>query len=212
MNNIIWWHRIQLTDGTYTPGMVHHGPDGGDWPTTRFGLPNDLTNKTVIDVGCWDGFFSFESEKRNAKTVLAVDAPSNQGGNPCGTDGFEYARKNLNSKVEFKPHNIESIELTKTLGIFDIVLFYGVLYHLKNPLVALENACDLSKELLIIETAISTNSDLPILEYRPIFHGDPTNYFYPTIEWIKLVCKHKGFNNIEVIYNNTQRATIKCRR
>ena len=70
---ISWWHRIQMPDGSYTPGLVVHGSDGGDWPTTRFGMPEDLTGKTVMDVGAWDGFFSFEAEKRGAKYVLAAD-------------------------------------------------------------------------------------------------------------------------------------------
>src|ERR1700722_16670706 len=77
IKNVKWWHRIPvgLAEGRlfYTPGEVKHGPDGSDYATTRFGLPRDLNGKTVLDIGAWDGYFSFEAEKRGAQLVVASD-------------------------------------------------------------------------------------------------------------------------------------------
>lgn len=68
-----FWHRIQLSDGSWTNGLVDHGPNGGDWPTKRFGLPESCDGMSVLDIGAYDGFFSFEAEKRGASKFVAVD-------------------------------------------------------------------------------------------------------------------------------------------
>lgn len=206
MNNIKFWHRVKLSDGTYTPGVVNHGPDGGDWPTVRFGLPAGLNGKTLIDIGAWDGFFSFEAERRGAIRITAADAPVHLGGQPNGTNAFQYIKENLKSNVDYMPLDIQTLKHENLK--YDVVLFYGVLYHLKNPLIGLENACSLANEMILVETAISVNSILPILEYRPGFDNDPTNYFYPTIQWIEKVLHDKGFKT-ETIYNDYVRVTIK---
>lgn len=212
IGNVYWWHRIQLPDGSYTPGIVHHGPDGGDWPTTRFGLPKDCSGLNVLDIGAWDGFFSFEAEKRGAEYVLASDAPLEQGGTWAGTDGFKYAHNVLNSKVEWIAHNIENPrERQMNYTGFDLVLCYGVLYHLKSPLLAVENLMKLVKQdgMVLVETAISMNGEIPLLEYRPGFDGDPTNYFYPNTAWVEEAFKQNGAKSVQVIYNDTNRATFK---
>lgn len=208
MKDIRFWHRIQLPDGSYTPGEVVHGPDGGHWPTTRFAMPNNLKDKRVLDIGAWDGFFSFEAEKRGAKEVIAADTTIEQGGNWGGTKGFEYCKKSLNSKVEYKHLNIE--DYTESYGQFDLVLCYGVLYHLKSPLIAIKNLSKLTKDggQCLLETAINNNHEGPILEYRPGHDNDPTNYYYPNIEWVSLMAKENGFKNVRVHYNDRHRATF----
>jgi tRNA (mo5U34)-methyltransferase len=205
MNNIKWWHRIKLPNGEYTPGEVVHGPDGGDWPTTRFGIPDNLANKKVIDVGAWDGFFSFEAENRGAALVLATDAKQEDGGNWGHLSGFSFAKKALNSKVEYKEFNIESREdmneILKINDNWDLVMCYGVFYHLKSPLIAAENLSKLTKNgIILVETAISSNNDCPMLEYRPRFANDPTNYFYPNSKWIEVAFKEYGAKNFEMIF------------
>lgn len=211
-NGIHWFHRIQLPDGTYTPGMVNHGPDGGTWPTTRFGLPEDCTGLSVIDNGCWDGFFSFEVEKRGATEVIAVDVPADQGGTWAGTMGFKYAHKALNSKVIHGTYNIE--KSPDMLGKFDLVLCYGILYHLRSPLIAVENLMKLVKPggTILVETAITNNFSFhPVLEYRPNHEDDPTNYFYPNTYWIKKAFFQYGAKSVDVIYNDGHRATFRIK-
>src|SRR5438874_13568446 len=89
-----WRHRIQLPGGVVTPGSQD---TLAQLPT--IGMPDSLTGLTVLDVGCSDGFYSFESEKRGAIRVLAVDNYSSVYiDNPTG---FNVARESLDSRVDF---------------------------------------------------------------------------------------------------------------
>lgn len=210
MRNIKFWHRIKMPNGIYTPGEVIHGPDGGDWPTTRFGMPENLTDKTVIDVGAWDGFFSFEAEKRGAKSVFAVDVHQNTYVNSKGTEGFEYAKKALGSKVQFMYYDIEDAPSAIN---FDLVLCYGVLYHIKDPLRAIEHLYMLTAPggQCIIETAVCSdrfyNSEIALLEYIPRLKGDPFNYYYPNRAWVAAAAGEAGFNVSIEFYKKGDRAT-----
>lgn len=210
-----WWHRIHLPEGI-TEGQCIHGPDDDhSWVTSRFGLPYDLKGKSVIGIGEWDGFFSFKAEERGAKYVLATDTTFDQGGTWGGTAGFKYAHKALKSNVHWRELNIEkniNVDDLYVLGTFDIVTCYGVLYHLKSPLLAVENLMKLvtSGGTVLVETAISNMGySVPVLEYRPGFEGDPTNYFYPNVAWVEEAFKQNGAKSVEAIYNDTHRATFK---
>lgn len=210
VGDIRWWHRINLPGHGYTEGKVLHGPDGGDWPTTRFGMPDDLTGTSVLDIGAWDGFFSFEAERRGAEQVTASDCSSDAGGNPSGTAGFFYAKKCLDSKVKLRYLNIEKVRV-RGPG-FDLVLCYGVLYHLKSPLIAMENLSNLTADggICLLETAIGLpHTGIPLLEYRPNHEGDPTNYFYPNTVWVLQSALQVGFKKAEVVYNDYTRATFR---
>lgn len=198
LEEIDWWHRIKLPDGTYTPGKCFHGHDGGDWPTTRFGMPEDLTGKAVLDIGCYDGFFSFEAEKRGALRVSAVDKTL--------SSGFMFAHKELNSKVMFSDIDLE---YRKLIFAADIVLSYGVLYHLKSPLKHIYELVYATNEMCLLETAISNETNVPVLEYRPNFENDATNYFYPNKAFIELASKEAGFKSCEEIFNMGSRATYR---
>ncbi len=215
MNNINFFHRIQLPDGTYTPGAVMHGPDGGNWPTTRFGMPEDLTGKTVLDIGAWDGFFSFEAERRGARWVLATN-PEQPKGAPL--DGFKYAHKALSSNISLDVLDIEDSVSNIPIGqqLFDIVLFYGVLYHLKNPLGAMNNLGKLVAKggICLLETAMAMDeavikSNTPLLEYQANFLGDTTNHFYPNEAWIKSAAKESGFDHCDLVNKCGSRSTYR---
>ncbi len=204
VGRVYWWHRINLPETGYTNGAGVHGPDGGDWPTTRFGMPLDLTDKNVLDIGCWDGFFSFEAEKRGAN-VLAVDCSFD--GEP--SRGFQYAHTALNSKVVWEEFNLEG---KVELGLkFHVVLCYGVLYHVKSPLLCMERLAKMvfKDGICLLETAISNIKAPALLEYKPLCEGDPNNFFYPNLAWLELAAMQVGFSSMEVIYNKDSRATIK---
>src|SRR5215218_9171267 len=85
-----WWHSIDLGDGQVTPGAHELSELKENYE--RFGLPDDLTGKRVFDIGCWDGFYSFEAERHGAE-VVAMDC--------WRPENFFLAREALNSKVEF---------------------------------------------------------------------------------------------------------------
>ena len=141
---IKWWHRIDLGRGIVTPGV-----DVTPQRLAEIRMPEILSGFTVLDIGAWDGFFSFEAEKRGARRVLATDSFCWTGGGWGTKAGFELARRALRSKVEDKW--IEVLDLSPdTVGVFDLVLFLGVLYHMKHPLLALERVASVTGRHLIM--------------------------------------------------------------
>jgi tRNA (mo5U34)-methyltransferase len=167
----------------------------------RLCFPQDLRGKSVLDIGAWDGFFSFEAEKRGASRVLAVDSYAWNGSTWGSKAGFELARRVLNSKVE--DLEIEVLDLSpEKVGVFDVVLFLGVLYHMRHPLLALERVSSVTGELLILETV----ADL-LLVRRPamalypegLLYGDPSNWCGFNLPALKAMLKEVGFSRIEVI-------------
>ena len=165
VEEIKWFHSIDLGNGIITPGQVKTFQK-----VKTIGIPENLEGKTVLDIGAWDGYFSFEAEKRGAKRVLATDSFIWSREGWSSKKGFELARTVLNSKVEDKLISVYDIS-PENVGTFDIVLFLGVLYHLKHPLLALERVFSVTKELAIIETVCD------MLDYHK-----PALAFYPNNE------------------------------
>ena len=147
-------------------------------------LPEDLSGKTVLDIGAWDGFFSFEAERRRASRVVACDYYAWHGvgwGTGRGKDGFELARTALNSRVEDVALDVMDLSPEK-IGTFDVVFFLGVLYHLPNPLLALERVASVSSGLLILETVVDmVGIGRPAAAFYPDreLNNDPTNWWGP---------------------------------
>jgi tRNA (mo5U34)-methyltransferase len=126
----IWHHRIEVAPGIFTPGL--------QWTQELLAdidLPNDLSGMRVLDLGARDGFFSFECEKRGASEVIAVDY------SPIELTGFNVAKKLLKSEVKWITANVYKINQLN-LGKFDLVLFLGVIYHLRNPYLAIDRIYD----------------------------------------------------------------------
>jgi tRNA (mo5U34)-methyltransferase len=130
-----WYHTIDLGQGIVTRGV-----DDTPLRLARLDLPLSFAGRTVLDVGAWDGFFSFDAERRGASRVVATDHYSWHGlgwGTSDGKAGFKLAREVLGSHVE--DVDLDVMELSpERVGTFDVVLFLGVLYHLRHPLLALE--------------------------------------------------------------------------
>ncbi|MGH9599759.1 MAG: class I SAM-dependent methyltransferase [Terracidiphilus sp.] len=208
MQAIRWFHRIQLADGVQTPGECPHTAAEA---TTRFGLPEDLSGKTVLDIGAWDGLFSFEAERRGAR-VTAIDTDVKNGGNWAGTRGFNFARRKLASRVEFQPLSVYDLDPARH-GKFDCVFFFGVLYHLTNPIEALRRVAAVTRECCLIETAYCEHPDGLKLGLWEFAHGrdnDPTNYWYPTMRGLANALKLVGFNVADVIHAQHGRMTVRA--
>src|ERR1700739_2860423 len=153
-SRISWYHRMELpggitTNGSNNPALV----------LPRLHLPESLAGKTVLDVGAWDGFYSFEAARRDAHRVLATDSFAWSGQSWGSKDGFLLGRAALNYEDTVADLDIDVLELSPETvgGYFDVVLFLGVLYHMKNPIEALERVASVCKELLVIETETSLN-------------------------------------------------------
>ena len=210
---IQWWHSIPLVSEegeTYvTKGYVDHCTE--EIAIKRFGMPESLEGKTVLDIGCWDGYFSFLAEKRNAKSVLGIDMLQGCSHKEQGTEGFEFAKKALNSNVGFSKLSLEEFAQS-TNSQFDVVFYYGVLYHVENPIAELKHLSKLTKEYALIETAISQKNDIqrPFWEFLNGFDNDPTNFWYPNLMGLASALLFVGFTRVEVIWNDGIRATVKA--
>jgi tRNA (mo5U34)-methyltransferase len=202
VNAICWAHRIDLGHGVITPGA---------WDTpqvlSRLQLPEDLSGQTVLDVACWDGFYSFAAEQRGAERVLATDSFIWQAGQK---EGFLLARSALQSRVE--EAEIDVLDLSPDrVGMFDIVLFLGLLYHMKHPMLALERAASVTKRLLIVETVI----DLLYLPGKALafYPGtelgrDETNWFGPTPAAVEAMLRVVGFTRVERVWPSAGRLRL----
>ena len=200
-----WAHRIDLGQGIVTPGL---------WDTpqmlARLRLPADLSGQSVLDVGCWDGFYSFEAERRGARRVLATDSFTWRRQSWGSKDGFDLARRVLASRVEER--EIDVLDLTpETVGVFDTVLFLGVFYHMKHPMLALERVASVTGKLLIVETVI----DLLYLPGRALafypgaeLNQDDSNWFGPTPSAVEAMLRAAGFTRVERVWPSPARLLL----
>ena len=203
-----WWHSIDLgvKDGVsrITPG-AHKIEELRD-NFSRFLLP-DLAGKRVLDIGCWDGFYSFEAERLGAQ-VVSVDC--------WRPEKFFVAREALKSNAEF--HELSVYDVTKEkLGAFDVVFFLGVLYHVKHPLLALEQVCEVTRDLAVIETHQIDNlfeTKHPVMEFYEMdeLGGQYDNWWGPNVECLVQMTRTAGFVRVEVLRRQDTRVVIKAFR
>src|SRR5438132_9715216 len=190
---ITWFHRIDLGGGTVTPG-VEDTP--AKLPT--FGIPEHLDGLSVLDIGAWDGFFSFEAERRGARRVLATDHFCWGGGGWGTKAGFDLARRVLRSKVQDKRIDVLDIS-PQTVGVFDLVLFVSVLYHMRHPLLALEKMASVTRKLLIIETHVDMlDCPRPAMAFYPGCElcNDGSNWCGPNPAMIEAMLTTVGFQTV----------------
>ena len=194
-----WYHTIDLGHGVVTRGI-----DDTPLRLARLDLPSSLAGRTVLDIGAWDGFFSFEAERRGAARVVAADYYAWHGigwGTHQGKAGFTLARECLGSRVE--DLDIDVMDLSpERVGTFDVVLFLGVLYHLRHPLLALERIASVTRELLIVETAVDmVGVRRPAVAFYPEreLGDDPTNWWGPNIPAVHGMLCASGFQQVRTV-------------
>jgi len=171
-------------------------------------IPQDLTGQTVLDIGAWDGFFSFEFERRGAKRVLAIDT---WGGEGKGLECFLLAREQFRSNVEYKRINADEISPAE-VGTFDLVFCAGVLYHFRHPLHTLERIRSVTTGTLILETnclILGRHNRAPLITFFP---GDDDAMLadrerfpwhwgaFPTPSWMSYALSAAGFARHDVVY------------
>lgn len=154
-----WFHVIRLNDRIETPGVAVHVPS--QQKTLRALAKVDFTGKRVLDVGCRDGLFSFEAERRGAAEVIGFD-------NDLSLGAVELLIPYLGSKVRMEQMNLLDLK-PETFGSFDVVIFSGVLYHLRYPFWSLKLLRNVMVEgaMLVLETALFVDSNRFPLLYCP---------------------------------------------
>jgi tRNA (mo5U34)-methyltransferase len=180
-------------------------------------IPADLSGQRVLDIGCYEGFFSFECERRGAE-VLAIDLWE------YGENGFKICKELLGSQVQYRQASVYDLE-PDSFGQFDLVLFAGVLYHLRHPLLALDRVRTVCRGMAIVETQICdemfvlpgggmaplrslspTLSDVPLAQFYPgaELAGDPSNWFSPNLTAFVAWVNTSGFKADRVISNGVR--------
>jgi len=213
-----WFHRIDLGYDIITPGVYN-----GLRILNNLDIPENCSGKRVLDLGTRDGFFAFELERRGAQ-VVAVDYV------PKEKTGFHIASDILDSKVDYIHENIYNLS-PSVIGTFDIVLFLGLLYHLPDPIRAINLVRSLSKDLMCLETQCiekalllpdGTFTDLasihpillevPILQFYPnaSLNNDPTNYWAPNLRALEAMLAECRFKVTKSIINGN-RAIVNCK-
>jgi tRNA (mo5U34)-methyltransferase len=202
-----WFHNLNLKG-------VRTAPDHylGDYPRVKWSrfshaLPSDLRGKSVLDIGCNGGFYSMEMKSRGAARVVAIDPDHRylaQAKFAAEVNGFD---------IEF--HQLSVYDIAWLGERFDIVLFLGVLYHLRHPLLALDLICEHSVgDLLVVQSMLRGSVDLvPLTDDYPFeekaifsrsgfplmyfvenrYAGDPTNWWIPNRACFEAMLRSAGF-------------------
>lgn len=175
-----WYHQIEVMPGLRTPGAHPSAQELAR--LDRVGLPRDCRGLRVLDIGCRDGFFSFEMERRGAE-VVPCDYASPQ------ATGFPIAARLLGSRLQYRVRNVYNLR-PEDDGLFDIVLCLGLLYHLRNPMLAIDQVNGVLKRggLLFLTTHLVSepvlrDSKLPVWQFLPrdSYDGDATNKWIPNL-------------------------------
>jgi tRNA (mo5U34)-methyltransferase len=191
-----WFHEIDFGKGIVSPGAT---PLSVLEAQAAVYFADGVEGQTVIDVGCWDGFNSFEAMRRGARRVLATDhfAWSEQ----CwgARESFELARAHVAPDVDVLDIDVPDITET-TVGRFDVVLFCGVLYHLRDPLGALERMSAICNRTIVVETHLdAVGDDRPAMIFYPgrVLADDPTNWWGPNPACVTAMLQSVGFGRVQ---------------
>ena len=203
--NLSFFHKVKLNNGDYTPGIV-------DIERLRDVYQFDsipFDNKSVLDVGCWDGYFSFESEKKGTSEVVSLDNPNYRWG---GMNGYNYLHNHYNSNAKFVTGNVYKLKDSLSDKKFDIVLCYGVLYHLSDPLLALKNLFEVCNDSLILEGVFydSKNKSMELIDLG--FANDKSNIYSISSGYINYISNIYGFKVMNYVYHSGHRASILLKR
>jgi tRNA (mo5U34)-methyltransferase len=203
-----WFHNMDL-------GGVRTAPNHflGDYPACKWhmfqhAIPADLTGKTVLDIGCNAGFYSIQMKQRGASRVVAVDS------DPGYLAQARFAADVTGAEIEF--HEMDVYNVGDLQEKFDVVIFMGVLYHLRHPLLALDLLHEhVVNDVLIFQSLMRGSrsvepieNDYPFSETQvfdrpgyPVMHfvehsysNDPTNWWIPNRACVEAMLRSSGFD------------------
>lgn len=206
-----WYHRIELP-GVVTPGWAPLSLES-------YRVPLDLRGMRILDIGSWDGFWTFEALKRGAREVVAIDDFSDPA-NFLGKDlvpwkSFDLCREALGFSEQQCPRFDMSIYdvSDETLGQFDVVFCFGTIYHCRYPLLALDKISAVCKDSLYVESAVLdyyspyqkpeeidrtyAGAQYVMEFYAEKQYGDqPTNWWVPTLHCLGQMIRASGFPEV----------------
>jgi tRNA (mo5U34)-methyltransferase len=192
-----WFHSIDLGHGVITPGIKSLKVCRAE-ADAIFGRVN-LAGLSVIDVGAWNGFFSFEAQRRGAARVLATDSYCWTSTHFRGRETFELARTVLALDVEACKIDVAQLE-PGGVGMFDVVLFLGVFYRRYDAIDSLARVASLARQLLVVETHLDLRHlDRPAMVFYPgsELGNDGTNWWGPNELCMEALLRGHGFAEVE---------------
>ena len=188
--NIYWHQKWEISPGVFTPG-VHDINTLAD----RLHLPLDLTGQRILDIGSWNGALSLDCARRGAEFVLGIGPEDPE------ASGFNYLKKRTGfMNVQYQLGS--TYDLSKlNLGKFDTVLFCGVLYHLRYPILALDQIASVCSGDLYIETEIDESLAIgtPLWKFHRLndLNADYSNWFTPNSTAVVEATQSAGFSLAE---------------
>jgi len=207
------YHKYEITPGLWTPGqLVEFEPRRC---LDELGIPADLSGRRALDIGAWDGPTTFELERRGAEvTALDIQDPD--------VTIFNAVKEILGSKARYVQGGVYDVSPEK-LGQFDLVLFAGVYYHLKNPVLALQkirevlqddgtlyiegaSGTDWLAEHLAKELGVPRTHLAAVLDGLPLSYFDTegkiyshwSNWFFPTTRCLEAMLEDSGFRDVKL--------------
>jgi tRNA (mo5U34)-methyltransferase len=183
-----WHHSIALPNGQIIAGWKSLEVMKQQYDMT-FG-PLDLKGKSVLDLGTWSGAFAVEAARRGAAKVVGVDYVTWRPPFTYGREAFDFVVAASGFQIEGVELDLDATPLSLGhLGSFDIVLFLGVFYHLKDPIAAIREINKITRETLVIETyhALELAPKPPAMIFYPgrELANDPTNWWAPNISCVE---------------------------
>ncbi|MDQ3624047.1 MAG: TIGR04290 family methyltransferase [Verrucomicrobiota bacterium] len=217
-----WFHNVNLAG-------VQTAPDHflGDYPRVKWerfahAIPEDLTGRAVLDIGCNAGFYSLQMKRRGADRVLGIDC-----------DARYLAQARLAAEVhglDIELRQLSIYDIGQLREKFDVVLFMGVLYHLRHPLLALDLIHEhVARELFVFQsmqrgsdavgllendypfsnTELFERPDFPRLHFiEHQYAGDSTNWWIPNRACVEAMLRSSGFQ----ILDHPETEVFVCRR
>lgn len=213
-----WYQDIDLGDGIHTKTRVIWG-ETIDHPRQRWdniaaAVPDDLTGMSVLDIGCNAGFFAFEAKRRGAASVLGVDLK------PGYIEQARFCAEVTGLEVEFR--ELDIYDLDQLGRRFDLVFFVGILYHCKYLRLAVEKVDSVTKDVLIVESAIDPmESEIPYVRFvRSSQYAGPRSegsqrlpgHWHPNMTALEDLFYESGFTRIERVFKEGGRGGIVAYR
>jgi tRNA (mo5U34)-methyltransferase len=217
-----WFHNIDLGGVMTAPNHFLGNYPAVKWQRFSHAIPEELTGRSVLDIGCNAGFYSIEMKKRGASRVVGVDTDERY------LEQARFAAQVTGQEIEFERMSVYDVG---SLGEkFDLVIFMGVLYHLRHPLLALDLLHEhVVGDLLVFQSMLRGSSDEPALEENyPIedtepfddpdfpkmffierrYADDPTNWWIPNASCARAMLRSSGFS----ILGQPEEEVFLCRR
>ena len=204
----LWFHTFSLdaSRGVYTRGVAR------DHRYRIPALPEDFSGMSVLDVGTFDGFYAFLAEARGAGRVVAVDneqyrewVSSRWGAELEGGEGFAAIHELIDSEVEY--HRLDAFDLDELDETFDLILCFGILHRVENPLGLLRvigrrlatGGRVLLETLGPTDRALDSSAAVHIPEAGEIYARDDFVYWGFNPAGLDAMARHAGFEAFELI-------------